>query len=63
LEFRGGNGVSEGSSTDQQQEEQILEEAESKREIERVICKSSVISLTETMTEEIAFKWNMSYNR
>ena len=43
MESSGDNGVSEGSSTAQQQEEQISEEAELKREIGRVICKALML--------------------
>lgn len=42
MESSGGNGVSEGSSTDQQQE-QSSEEAELKRENGRVICKALML--------------------
>ena len=43
MESNGGNGVSEGSYTDQQQEEQSSEETEFKREIGRVICKALML--------------------
>ena len=43
MESNGGNGVSEGSYTDQQQEEQSSEETEFKREIGRVICKALLL--------------------
>ena len=43
MESNGGNGVSEGSYTDQQQEEESSEETEFKREIGRVICKALML--------------------